>query len=149
MAERSCGNCRYFRPVHKTSGECRVELTLPPWAEVDESRRLVWGDGSPFDLAEHCALYEEAPRPGTAEWFHDLRNNPEYHLGCGDVRLTMGMQEEIADCVAELEAKIEEQEEDMAPFRALIDKHKAYKVIPAKYWRTPGEDGDHASGNRD
>lgn len=31
-----------------------------------------------------------------AEYFRELRSNPAHHLGLGDIRLTIGQQEEIA-----------------------------------------------------
>ena len=42
-------------------------------------------------------------RPGTHEWFQELRHDPKAHLGLGDVRLTMGQQDEIANYIAKLE----------------------------------------------
>ena len=42
-------------------------------------------------------------RPGTHEWFYELRHNPKAHIGLGDVRLTMGQQDEIANYIAKLE----------------------------------------------
>jgi len=42
-------------------------------------------------------------RPGTYEWFQELRHDPKVHLGLGDVRLTMDQQDEISNYIAKLE----------------------------------------------
>jgi len=42
-------------------------------------------------------------RPGTYKWFYELRHNPKAHIGFGDVRLTMGQQDEISNYIAKLE----------------------------------------------
>jgi len=42
-------------------------------------------------------------RPGTHEWFQELRHNPKAHIGLGDVRLTMGQQDEVSNYIAKLE----------------------------------------------
>ena len=39
--------------------------------------------------------------------WNGLRFNKDYHLGLGDVRLTIGMQDELLDEVAQLEAELE------------------------------------------
>lgn len=31
------------------------------------------------------------------KYFHDLRNNDKFHLGLGDIRLTIGMQQKLVD----------------------------------------------------
>ena len=41
------------------------------------------------------------PKPGTEEWFRNLRFDQKTHLGLGDVRLTIGMQEEISQYIDE------------------------------------------------
>lgn len=38
--------------------------------------------------------------------FEKLRHDPDFHLGLGDVRLTIGMQEEIEARIKELEAEL-------------------------------------------
>lgn len=38
---------------------------------------------------------ETNPTWSLAAYFHELRHNPAFHLGLGDIRLTLGMQEEI------------------------------------------------------
>jgi len=35
------------------------------------------------------------------KYFEDLRNSPNHHLGLGDIRLTIGQQEEILQIVEE------------------------------------------------
>lgn len=42
---------------------------------------------------------------GSAEWWRSLRFGPN-HLDLGDVRVTIGMQEEITDRIDELEAAL-------------------------------------------
>jgi len=37
------------------------------------------------------------------KWFRELRYDPKAHLGLGDVRLTMGQQDEISNYIAKLE----------------------------------------------
>lgn len=44
---------------------------------------------------------------GSKEWWHELRHGPN-HTGLGDVRVTIGMQEEITGHIEELEAALEE-----------------------------------------
>lgn len=38
---------------------------------------------------------ETTPTWSLAAYFHELRHNPAFHLGLGDIRLTLDMQEEI------------------------------------------------------
>ncbi len=56
--------------------------------------------GTVVDLPNVSMIVYEAIEPINPTWslaayFHELRHNPAFHLGLGDIRLTLGMQEEI------------------------------------------------------
>ena len=46
-------------------------------------------------------------------WFNNLRFDLKHHLGLGDIRLTIGQQEEILAAIAEKDRRIEELEEEL------------------------------------
>ena len=45
-------------------------------------------------------------RMNLSEWFHDKRHDPTTHIALGDIRLTIGDQEEALEIVVRLEARI-------------------------------------------
>ena len=54
--------------------------------------------------------------------WNGLRFNQDYHLGLGDIRLTIGMQDELLDEVTQLEAENERLREAI---EAWVDAHKS------------------------
>lgn len=44
---------------------------------------------------------------GSQKWWERLRHNKVFHIGLGDVRVTIGMQEEVTDRIEELERRVE------------------------------------------
>ena len=52
-----------------------------------------------------------------SELFHELRNHDGYHLGLGDIRLTLGRQEEIEAMFAELEQQLAEKDGEIEQLR--------------------------------
>ena len=45
-------------------------------------------------------------KPGSSAWFQQLRFDPNFHLGLGDIRLTPATQDDVALGVSALEAEL-------------------------------------------
>ena len=41
------------------------------------------------------------------QYFHDLRHDPDHHIGLGDIRLTIAQQDDIADEIDRLRAELD------------------------------------------
>lgn len=49
-----------------------------------------------------------------AKRFEQMRHDPNFHLGLGDIRLTVGDQEEIVAIITQLEDELEQVYMDLA-----------------------------------
>jgi len=78
------------QPIDQSGGDMDARIPASIW------RKLV--------DAHAAALYARAhPSALRAEWlsnyFRGLRFDPSHHLGCGDIRLTIGQQDEIVEAM--------------------------------------------------
>lgn len=67
----------------------------------------------------------EELNPHEPGYFKRLRLNPHFHLGMGDVRLTLGMQQAIEQELARLQCQLTDAEcrlEEMEQWRKIDDR---------------------------
>ena len=60
-----------------------------------------------------------------SEWFRERRHDPTTHIALGDIRLTMGDQEEALEIVSRIEARLASARAIMQRFVDKVDSGRA------------------------
>ena len=97
---RQCVECPYSAPPRGKLGEIVIsDDVLYPWCKY--SKRYI---KTAADIPDWCLLEDEVDSGNLLvtikKYFENCRFDDKLHLGLGDIRMTIGMQEEVLKIIA-------------------------------------------------